>query len=86
MGEGAKQMKGKLNVDTLEVEEWDNTSGALLRFYEKNPPSKVKRKDESFYCEIVRIFINGRNLKRNSIFIVFVGLYVGTLVLGKSGR
>ncbi len=80
-------MKGKLNVDTLEVEEWDNTSGALLRFYEKNPPSKVKRKDESFYCEIVRTFINSRNLKkRNSIFIVFIDLYSGTLVLGKSGR
>jgi hypothetical protein len=46
--------KTKLNIDHLDIEEWDNTSGALLRFYEKNPTLGMKRRDDAFCSEIVR--------------------------------
>jgi sodium/potassium-transporting ATPase subunit alpha len=47
--------KSKIDIDNLEVEDWDGTSGALLRFFEKHPLRGLEKKDSSpFYCEALR--------------------------------
>ena len=45
--------KPKIRPEDLEVEEWDENSGALLRLYECNPPKDAKKLN-NLYCEAVR--------------------------------
>jgi len=45
--------KDMLDIDSLEVEEWDEGGGAILRFYEKNHPMR-ERAGNNFYCNTTR--------------------------------
>jgi hypothetical protein len=73
--------KAKLKPDNLDVEEWDENSGAMLRFFENNPFKDMKRNDENvFYCELVCILVQTR------VYLTIRIHPSGTKGLGESGQ